>query len=300
MTENTFVIPAAEAGAVTEVDRAIGDVLIGIAATQGEIDKLIAQGKELAAQDNLYAEIAAGIQVRCDEEVAVAQAHIDDGKAREKAALAIIEPVKKAAHNLHRSTTALEKVVKGFTESRLLIEQKIRVYKEELLRKARAEAEALAEQNRKEAERAATAAQKRLDKIAEGAGGIEAEIARIEAELAEAELTDVEYQVYEARLNALKLQLAGKQERIEDQQQKVEAASFASAAFVAPAATVNGKAIKTRWRATAVADPKALMRAILDGKAPDGLIKAWDMTKITQLANMGQKLPGVAYAEEVR
>ncbi len=200
------------------------------------------------------------------------------------------------AHKLHKSLlskknsfidplVAAEKVYKDDKISKYLDLKEEQEEKERLR---------LAEIARKERETLLNRAAKKIDKLLEKTGDLQAQVISLEEALQNPEMTEEEEETIHARLRPLYAKIEGNKEAIEDKTAEIETCSMVPEPVSAPVSSPKVKGMSGRKKLEAtVVNPMALVKAIVSGQAPIGIIK-WDIGQINKIVNMGVRLGGVS------
>jgi hypothetical protein len=221
-------------------------------------------------------------------------------KKGKKAIADHFKPFKDALNRKHKNATAKEKEhITPFTDEIDSNKAKRDAYIEERNAKLKAEQE---ERERKEAaerKRQLTNIQNQLDKDMEKAGDLNAQAEALMEKLDDPDCTELEAETYRNKLAAVQAQQDEIARSTAAKARKAE--EVASAPPTAPATTpakVEGLVQKTEYTVV-VFDPKALCRAISEGKVSPDVIK-WDMVALKSAAKNKVELPGCNVTSELK
>ena len=283
--------------AITPALHAIED---GIESTTRELQRITADARELQLANNRYTDEANGLTVIGQADFELAGRRVVELRAKEKEILERIKPLKGAAKSLHTATCDLEKEALKLVSAKDIFQKKADDYTAEQLQRQREEEVRLKEEARKERERQIAAAKKRLETLRGKGLAVEEQIAAIKKELEEdPAMSEIEAVTLEAELKALEMSLEGTHEKIAEQAERIEEVAFTPPPVAAPAIPqMKGASVKVKWVAEVI-DPLALIKEIAACRAPISAVKAFDLTKLGNLAKDGLKYNGISYKEEV-
>lgn len=238
--------------------------------------------------------------VKCPDDVENARDGIREIKRRRAVIDEHCDPGIKQAHALHKQLVAdKKKLTDELDKAEKIIKRKVGDYQLECERKAEEERQRAQKEAEVQRQRQIDAARKKIEKAMEKAGGIQEQIAALQAVIEDESTTDTELELAERQMEVLKLQLQGENDKAREAQERAEDIATAPA-YIPPAAVVEktkGVGVKKVYIITSI-DNSALIKAISEGKGSAALVKSWDETMLKKLAAMGIFLPGVGYQED--
>jgi hypothetical protein len=235
------------------------------------------------------------LAVQSQDDMIMANAMLQGIKAIKKEINESCDPIIKAAHDTHKKAVAQKKVfMEPLDRAEGVIKGKIGGYLDYLDAERRKEEARLREKAEKQQAKEMEKANKKVEALIEKAGGVEDQIKAIEAELEDPELTNTEIELLTAKRDSLVLDRDRTNRVIQETVDRVEAkASVPTPIPAREAPKVKGLSSAVKI-VPSVVNSMALVRAVADGRAPLGVIKAWDMSVISKLVNAGMNVPGVA------
>ena len=240
--------------------------------------------------------VAKSFEITSDEHLELARDNIRDVKSIKKEIEEYFNPDIDRAHQLHKSLLAKKN---SFIEPLIAAEKvykndKISPYLDLKEKEAEAERLRLVEVARKERVKLLDRAAKKIDKLLEKTGDLQAQVTSLEEALQNPEMTEEEEETIHARLRPLYAKIEGAKEQIEDKTAEIETHSVVPEPVAAPISAPKTKGMSTSNKLEAtVVNPMALIKAIVEGKAPIGIIK-WDMGAINKIVNTGMRLAGTS------
>jgi hypothetical protein len=243
---------------------------------------------------------AGALVIKSAEQKGLAVDKIRIIKALRKEVEDTFNPIIEKAHSAHKEAVSQrKKFTDPLDEAERIIKRKIGDYDQYLEDEARREAEKLAEIARREKEKAIDKANKRLEALMAKSGDLSGQIKTIETELRQPDLSDEEREILSAKLNTLMARLDNTNRQAREKETVIETIASAPApnVIVDNAEKVAGLSSKAVL-IPEVFNPLALCKAIVDERAPVGLIKAWDIVLLKKLVNSGMVIPGVKTTQE--
>jgi hypothetical protein len=256
--------------------------------------------KDLQGEVAPMKEAAQNLVIVCTEDVEVARNGIREIKRRRSIIDEHCDAGIKQAHSLHKQLVAdKKKFTDELDDAERIIKGKIGAFQIEEERQAKEAAEKARAEAYRIQQLQIAAAQKKIDATLSKAGTVQEMIESLEYSLQHDSLADIEREMVERKLEVLRLNMQGLQDKAEEAQRKAEAAAetYVAPVAVAPAEKVSGVSSKKVFQIVSIDNTK-LVQAIAEGKAPANLVKAWDETALKKFATLGMLYPGVEYREE--
>ena len=214
-----------------------------------------------------------------------------DWKARIKFAEDFFRPDIQKAHELHKSLTGkLKSIIDPYKQAIQTVKTSIGTFDNDKAEKARQAALKLQQEETDKHNRAIKAAQKKIGKLLEGTQDAQICMHLLNEKLEAGDCSEEEAEVMRNQIEIYETAIKNNQEKADVVVEKVEEK--------APAPTyIPPDVVAKNWTAT-VSDPKALCRAIAEGKVGVGAVKAWNTTLLQAKKKNGEECPGVTYTPD--
>lgn len=273
---------------------------------QNKEQEILDKNKALAELSHAVEPVKAEAQdlvIKDDEGLEKAKDMIRDRNTLLKEIDATFKPIKQKIDAAKNEALGQEKAHKGpVQESKEIITDKVSTYLTKKEAEAKRLAEEAAEKARKEHERKLAALNKQIEKMANDAEDINAQIINLEKALEDSKDED-EATLLRSRLQGLYAQRDKKVEALEDKAARAEEVATApDPATVAPGkptGAVKGLVKRTNYEVR-VLNAMALVKAIADGRIPITAIKTWDEKALENLHKAGVTIPGVSVKAEAK
>lgn len=195
------------------------------------------------------------------------------------------------ANKIHKSLTGKRNdLIKPHNDVVLLIKEKKGVYIHEKEEKARQDEIRLQKEATEAHARKIQIAEKKIEGFLSGIQDNMAKINSLTDKLEAGDCTDEEAEVMRSQIDILQMAVENKQDKVD--------VAVAKSVEKAPEPTATAPPVKPKnWKAT-VSNPDVLIKAIVAGRVPIGVVKEFDLVLLQTLRKSGMDCSGVTYTPD--